>query len=83
MTVRMYLPFSMGKTIRTDPFTFEPVIEHPILEIGSSYSSVKSHILEWMAEQYDIRGIVGSEDRGYYIDFPTEADMVWFKLRWL
>ena len=55
MTVRMYLPFSMGKTVNTDPTTLEPVIEHPILNIGSSYSSVKPHIQEWLIKHYDTR----------------------------
>ncbi len=82
MTVRMYLPFSMGKTIHTDPFTFEPVIEHPILDIGSSYSVIKPHIEDWVDEHCPDRAI-GLEDGNYYIDFPTEADMAWFKLRWL
>lgn len=86
MTVRLQLPLSMGKTPHIDPYTFEPVIEHPILKVGSSYCGVKSHITDWLAEQYGIRNIgdmIGFADGEYYIDFPTEADMVWFKLKWL
>ncbi len=84
MTVRMYLPFSMGKVTHTDPYTFEPIIEHPILDIGSSYSSIKPHIIKWLAEQhYNVLDIVGIADGNYYIDFRTEEDMIWFKLRWL
>lgn len=82
MTVRMYLRPDMGKIIHTNPFTLEPVVEHPILDIGSSYCAIKSHILEWLHEQY-CDYTVGFEYGRNYIEFPTEQDMVWFKLRWL
>lgn len=81
MTVRKYFPFSMGKTTYIDTFTLEPVIEHPILDIGSSYSMLKSHIEDWLDEhctEWDI----GLEDGEYYIDFPTEEDVTLFLLRW-
>ncbi len=82
MTARMMLPFSMGKVVHTDPYTLAPVIEHPILDIGNSYSSVKSHIMDWLIDRYGNCFCVGL-DGEYYIEFPTEKDMLWFKLRWL
>ena len=86
MTVRMQLFFDMGKVVHTDRFTLEPVIEHPILDIGSSFSRVKQHIFDWLTVRYGVRAVgdmLGFADGEYYIDFPTEADMIWFKLRWL
>ncbi len=82
MTVRMSLPISMGKVVHTDPFTLEPEIDHPILDIGSSYSSVKPHILDWLIKHYGNNFSIGI-DGEYYIDFPTEKDLLWFKLKFL
>ena len=84
MTTRMLLPFTMGKTTHIDPTTYEPVVEHPILDIGSSYSAIKPHIMEWLREHYGDRVSAGfdREQGEYYIDFPTESDVMLFLLRW-
>ena len=82
MPVRIQLPFSMGKVTYPDPNTFEPVFDHPILDIGSSYSSVKSEVLEWLSKHCDDQFDVGFTAGGYYIDFPTESAMILFVLRW-
>lgn len=83
MTVRMLLPFSMGREVlTTHPFD-TPYIEHPILDVGSSYSSVKQPIMAWCAEHYGNRISMGFDGNDYYIDFPTEADVTVFKLKWL
>ena len=81
----MFLPFSMGTPGVTNPVTFEQDIQHPILNIGSSYSSIKPDIMEWLAATYGTRVQPGFDVdcEEYYIDFPTEADVTWFKLRWL
>lgn len=83
--VRLYLPFSMGIRVNFDPLTYEEEWVHPILHIGSSYSSIKAPIMEWLAENYGTRVQPGfdTEVEDYYIDFPTDADVTWFKLRWL
>lgn len=83
--VRMHLPFSMGTPGVTNPVTFEQDIRHPILNIGSSYSSIKTPIMQWLAENYGNKVNCGfdGECEEYYIDFPTEADVTWFKLRWM
>ena len=83
--VRLYLLESMGTTVSVNPVTYEPDVSHPILHIGSSYSSIKQPIMEWLAENYGTRVQPGfdTEVEDYYIDFPTEADVTWFKLRWL
>ena len=83
MTVRMLLPYSMGKFGPMDPRTFEHDIDHPILEIYSSHSSIKQPIMEWLVETWGDKLGMGFDGTDYYIDFPSEADMNWFKLRWL
>jgi hypothetical protein len=85
MMIRFYLPIEgMGITKGVDPNTYEPDMYHPILDVGSSYSSVKTEIMQWLAEYYgdDPEQRTGI-DHEYYIDFDTEADLTWFKLRWL
>lgn len=82
--VRLLLPFSMGKVIYSDPMTFEEHIDHPILSIGSCSANVKQPIWDWLKEQYsDSECSVGFDGSEYYIDFPTEADVTWFKMRWM
>jgi hypothetical protein len=73
----------MGRQLpSTDPF-IDVEYDHPILIIGSSYSSVKQPIMQWCAEIWGDRVSMGFDGDDYYIDFPTEADLNWFKLRWL
>ena len=79
---RLLLPFSMGSQVYAHPDTYEPTIDHPILDIGSSYSGVKTPILEWLQEKYGDTASTGFNGDEYYIDFPTEADITLFMLRW-
>lgn len=81
--VRLTLPHSMGRMTAVNPQTFEAEYHHPILNIYSSYSSVKQPIMEWCASTWGNRVSMGFDGDDYYIDFPTEADLNWFKLRWL
>ncbi len=81
--VRLSLPYSMGRTTVVNPMTFESEYDHPILNIYSSHSSVKQPIMQWCAEIWGNRVSMGFDGDDYYIDFPTEADLNWFKLRWL
>ena len=85
MTVRLYLPERMGTTVSVNPVTYEPVVKHPILNVYSSHCSIKMPVLEWLDDTYGDSTYTGFDgERGeYYIDFPTEADVTWFKLRWL
>lgn len=83
MTARLVLPFSMGTYGLVDPFTYEPMIDHPILDIGSSYSSIKVPIQKWLFDTHGDKFETGFDGNDYYIDFPTEADLNWFKLKWL
>lgn len=80
--IRVYLPLTMGHRTSFNPMTYEEEWEHPILYVGSSHSSIKQPIMEWLAETYGTEVQPGF-DGEYYIDFPTEADVTWFKLRWL
>lgn len=83
MTARLSLPFSMGTYGSVDPDTYEHSINHPVLDIGSSQSWVKTHIQVWLVNHYGHDFTIGFDGNDYYIDFPTEADIAWFKLRWL
>jgi len=83
MTVRLTLPFSMGREIPSHHPYIDAEYDHPILIIGSSYSSVKQPIMQWCAETWGNRVSMGFDGDDYYIDFPSEADLNWFKLRWL
>jgi len=81
---RLLLPFSMGTVVGVNPMTYEEQIEHPVLHIGSCSANVKQSIWDWLKEQYsDGECRVGFDGSEYYIDFPSEADVTWFKLRWL
>ena len=82
MTVRMLLPFEMGKVTSFNPTTFEETIDHPVLDIGSSWAAVKPEIREWMVDTFGFCH-TGFDCGKYFIDFESEADMAWFKLRWL
>ena len=83
--VRLYLLESMGTTVSVNPHTYEPDVRHPILDVHSSHCSIKTPIMEWLAKNYGTRVQPGFDVdcEEYYIDFPTEADVTWFKLRWL
>lgn len=83
MTARMTLPFSMGTYGLMDPVTYEQPIDHPILNIGSSYCLVKFHIIEWLDDTYGDQVKTGFNGTDYYIDFPSEEDITFFKLKWL
>lgn len=80
----MYLLESMGTTVSVNPYTYEPDVRHPILNVGSSHCSIKQPIWDWIREQHGDGGChFGFDGNEYYIDFPTEKDVTWFKLRWL
>jgi hypothetical protein len=74
----------MGRTlnINFNSVTHHQEIIHPFLDIGSSHSGVKAHILEWLTEQYGDKCSVGFDGVDYFIDFPTEPDLTMFLLRW-
>ena len=78
---RFPLPFSMGRVTHFDPFTYEKTIDHPILEIGSSFSNIKPEIELWLQEQFGDRCRNGF-DGEYYIEFDNEQDLIMFALRW-
>ena len=81
--VRLYLLESMGTTVKINPVTYEPDVRHPVLNVYSSHCSVKMEVLDWLAENYGGRASTGFDGNEYYIDFSTEADITWFKMRWL
>ena len=82
MTVRMLLPFTMGKVTSANPYTYEHTIEHPVLDISSSFAIVKPEIRQWMVDTFGFCHS-GWDCGDYFIDFKTEADKTVFMLRWL
>ena len=79
--IRFPMPLSMGKFLRTNPFTFEAEHLHPFLDIGSSYSDIKPEIRSWMIKNFgkcDFR-MDGEE---YCLFFENEKDISVFLLRW-
>lgn len=85
MVLRLYLYQSWGQLLGANPVTYEPRVTHPILEVYSSHCSIKAPIQEWLVENYGTRVQPGFDGEAgeYYIDFPTEADITWFRLMWL
>ena len=83
--IKLELPFSMG-TETIDPLTLVAAHDHPILEIGSSYSTLRIDVYDWLVEQHGQRAEGGWDfkfDGGNYcLWFKTEADRDWFILRW-
>lgn len=73
-----------------NPITYEPSVSHSLLDIHSSHMSLKTEITQWLIEYYHITADQNDQRYGfdretgeYYIDFDTEQDLMWFKLRWL
>lgn len=83
MTARLVLPFSMGTYGLIDPVTYERPLDHPILVVGSSNAIIKWPIIQWLTDTYGDRFSTGFDGTDYYIDFPSEEDITWFKLKWL
>ncbi len=84
--IKFYLPFSMGKRGPVNPQTYLQEIDHPVLDIGSSYTILKEEVRQWLNDTY-------GDDRaqwrfsmatgGYFIEFAQEEYVTAFKLRWL
>lgn len=80
--IKMELPFSMGRVTSYNSFTCEETIEHPVLEIGSTFSFLKVEIRQWLMN-------TGKESKfeydgnNYCLWFETEQDKIVFILRWL
>lgn len=73
--IRVDLPFELG-TRRLDG-----TIDHPVLDIGSSYSSLRQDVQDWLSEHCPECGL--GFDGGYHIEFRSEADATLFRMRWL
>jgi len=79
--IKIDLPFSMG---HFDPLTFEPVYNHPVLVIGSSYSNLSYQVREWLIERSIVYNFKPSASfEGYYIEFENQTDATAFRLKWL
>jgi hypothetical protein len=80
--IRFPLPFSMGRVTSVDLLTYEQTIDHPILDIGGSFSNIKPEIGIWLREQFGDRCCIGFDNGGNYIEFENEQDVTMFLLRW-
>ena len=72
----------MGKRY-VDSITFEEIYDHPILEIGSSYSTLKTEIRIWLNENFGTNWEFTFSGNDYQLWFRTEAHKTWFLIRWL
>ncbi len=74
------LPIELGMH-RVDPFTFDVVVDHPWLEVGSSYSCLRADLKDWLDKHcVGYRFYCGSKN--YCIEFPNLQDLTAFKLVW-
>lgn len=81
--ISVLLPFTMSKSIKRDPNTFEKVYkDHPVLEIGSSYCSVRQDVHDWLRDN-DIQYVLTLRNSDYEILFDSKQDELAFRLRWL
>ena len=80
--IKLPIPFSMGTYGEPDPMTFEYEIDHPILNIGSSYSSLKDEVAEWLDAKFDKSWSCEWGHDGAELIFESEEDMTLFLLRW-
>lgn len=76
------LPFSLAKTVIQNQCTFETeYIDHPVLEIGSSYSCLRQDVEAWLTENnINYRFYL---DHGYVIEFDSLPDATTFCMRWM
>lgn len=79
--IRFPIPFSMEKLSRVDPQTFDPIYIHPFVNIGSSYSSLKPEIREWMLQTFG-KCDFKMDNGNYCLFFDKEEDLTLFLLRW-
>lgn len=76
------LPFSLGTVVYIDPVTGEEIISHPVLDIGSSYSTLKQEIIKWLkVNSIEYTFLYKSPD--YIIIFTNEQEAMQFSLLWL
>jgi len=82
--IKLPIPFSMGIYSEPDPMTFEYDIDHPFLNIGSSYSSFKDEIKEWLNANLGKKWKCewSNYEGEWVMFFESEEDMTLFLLRW-
>jgi len=80
--VRMLLPFTMGNVTDFNKYTYEHTIDHPILQISSSFAIVKPEIRKWVIDTFGFCHS-GFDCGDYFIDFKTDEDMALFMMKWL
>lgn len=79
--IKFPMPLSMGANISTDFSTFQTTIEHPFLEVGSSYCCLKEEIRDWVTKTYG-KCVFEFDGNDYCLWFDNESDITLFLLRW-
>jgi hypothetical protein len=81
---KVFLPFDLGtQRFPGDPY-LEDIVDHPVLDIGSSYSGLRSDVQAWLSANCDgwhFDCYLGGGE--YYLRFRSEEDATAFRLRWL
>jgi hypothetical protein len=81
--ISVILSFEQGKIIGSDPITMTYVWDHPVLDIGSSYSGLLDEVKEWLDTHCEGSWKFGFNRRTYELKFELEKDATLFRLRWL
>ena len=61
----------------------EQVTEHPVLDIGSTYSALKDDVNLWLRRNCQGSYKFGHNQRTYELRFDLQEDATLFVLRWL
>lgn len=77
------LSFEQGRIIGTDSITQTHIWEHPVLDIGSSYSGLLEEVKAWLDTHCEGTWKFGFNQRTYELQFELEKDATLFRLRWL
>ena len=75
----------MGKVVWQDPLTYMEIIDHPFLNISSSYASLKTEVADWLKDNFGLQGTDWDftfTDGDYVLLFKSEEKKTWFLIRW-
>ena len=75
------LPFNTGQ-VTVNPTTLEHVWDHPILNVGSSYATLRFEVKEWLNQTCKGNWWFGYNNRTYELRFENDEDAIMFALRW-
>lgn len=82
VVIKIPLPFRLGKIVGHDKWSQAPIWDHPVLEIGNSYSGLKIEVCEWLDQNCQGNWKFGYNNQTYELRFDLEVDATMFLLRW-